>query len=295
MSFPCLQNNIPVEFAIKVATKRLRQDATLLQRTSLPVEDINDILSFCLNTTYFVFEGCYYQQVFGTAMGSPVSAVIANLVMEDVEQRGLASDPVSLSFWNRFVDDVISAVSRNEIDILLQHLNSIEPSIQFTAEREINEHLAFLDLNVHRTVEGKLETDVYRKPTHTDKYLSHDSHHPVSHKRSVAKTLLQRAESLLSNSDSQANEREYVLNVLWENDYPKRFLNDCLRSPVCRNQNNSEDDTSVTEPIKRILSNCNIKVALKPYLTLGHIFAKPKDPVKTNQKTHAIYSIPCMR
>jgi hypothetical protein len=114
-----------------------------------------------------VFEGCYYQQVFGTTMGSPVSAVIANLVMEDVEQRALASVPVSLSIWKRFVDDVISAVSRNEIGILLQHLNSIEPSIQFTIEREINGHLAFLDLNVHRTVEGKLETDVYRKPTHT--------------------------------------------------------------------------------------------------------------------------------
>jgi hypothetical protein len=28
-------------------------------------------------------------------------------------------------------------------------------------------------------------------------------------------------------------------------------------------------------------------------LTLGHILAKPKDPVKTNQKTHAVYSIPC--
>ena len=175
-----------------------------------------------------------------------------------------------------------------------------------TVEREINEHLALLDLNVHRTVEGKLETDVYRKPTHrnirishtrniaysnrpdrvaqlaerwvsipkvvgsiptvarhifqacplwiytqsnitqaSDKYLSYNSHHPVSHKRSVAKTLLQRAESLPSNSDSQANEREYVLNVLGENNYPKRFLNDCLRPPVCRNQNNSEGDTSV--------------------------------------------------
>jgi hypothetical protein len=113
----------------------------------LPVEDIIDLLSFCLNTTYFVFEGCYYQQVFGTAMESPVSAVIANLVMEDVEQRALASFPVSLSFWKRFVDDVISAVSRNEIDILLQHLNSIEPSIQFTVEREINGHLAFLELS----------------------------------------------------------------------------------------------------------------------------------------------------
>jgi hypothetical protein len=108
--------------------------------------------------------------------------------------------------------------------------------------------------------------------THTDKYLSYDSHHPVSHKRSEAKTLLQRAESLPSNTDSQANEREYVLNILGENDYPKRFLNDCLGSPVCRNQNNSEGDTSVkgyaivpyiqdvTEPIKRMLSNVILRL-----------------------------------
>ncbi len=113
--------------------------------------------------------------------------------MEDVEQRALASAPVRLSIWKRFVDDIISAVSRNDIDILLQHLNSIEPSIQFTVERETNGDLAFLYLNVYRTIEGKLETDVYRKPTHTDKYLSYNSYHPVSHKKSVAKTLLQRA------------------------------------------------------------------------------------------------------
>ncbi len=300
-----LFTKIPVDLAIKVARKRLRQDVTLSQRTSMPIEDIIDLLSFCLNTTYFVFDGIYYQQVFGTAMGLPVSAVIANLVMEDVEQRALASAPVRLSFWKRFVDDIISAVSRNDIDILLQHLNSIEPSIQFTVERETNGHLAFLDLNVYRTIEGKLETAVYRKPTHTDKYLSYNSHHPVSHKKSVAKTLLQRAEHLPSNSDSQANEREYVLNILRENNYPKDFLKNCLNPSACRNQNNSEGDTSikgyavvpyiqgVTEPIKRILSNCNIKVALKPYLTLGHIFAKPKDPIPTNQKTHAVYSIPC--
>jgi hypothetical protein len=67
-----------------------------------------------------------------------------------------------------------------------QHLNYIEPSIQFTLEREMDGHLAFLDLDVHRTVEGKLETVVYRKPTNTDKYLSYDSYHQVSgHKRFV--------------------------------------------------------------------------------------------------------------
>ena len=51
------------------------------------MEDIIHLLSFCLRTTQFAYNGTYYQQVFGTAMGSPVSAVLANMVMEDVEHR----------------------------------------------------------------------------------------------------------------------------------------------------------------------------------------------------------------
>jgi hypothetical protein len=39
-------------------------------------------------------------------------------------------------------------------------------------------------------------------------------------------------QSLPSNSDSQANEREYVLYVLGENDYPKRLLNYCERNMI---------------------------------------------------------------
>ena len=167
-----LFTKIPVDLAIKVATNRLRYDDSLWQRTSLPLEDITDLLSFCLNTTQFEFEGTYYKQVFGTAMGSPVSAVIANLVMEDIEHRALTTALVSPSFWKRFVDDVISAVSQDEIVVLLQHLNSIEPSIQFIAERETVGKLPFLDTYVQRTTDGKLETVVYRKPTNTDKYLS---------------------------------------------------------------------------------------------------------------------------
>ena len=77
-----LFTKIPVDLAVKVAEERLREDASLGQRTSLPVEDIIHLLSFCLKTTQFTYNDTYYQQVFGTAMGSPVSAVIANMVME---------------------------------------------------------------------------------------------------------------------------------------------------------------------------------------------------------------------
>ena len=43
----------------------------------------------------------------------------------------------------------------------------------------------------------------------------------------------------------------------------------------------------VTEPIKRILNSLNVKVAQKFFQTLGHIFAKPKDPVTNEQRTDA--------
>ena len=113
-------------------------------------------------------------------MGSPVSAVIANMVMEDVEQRALVTSPVKPFIWKRYVDDVISTVSGNEAEHLWSHLNSVEPSIQFTIEREKDRHLPFLDFNVSRGVQGNLETSVYRKPTHIDKYLAFDSHHPIA-------------------------------------------------------------------------------------------------------------------
>ena len=90
-----LFTKIPVDLAVKVTEERLREDAppnfrrkiSFGLRTSLPVEDIIPLLSFWLKTTQFAYNVTYYQQVFGTAMGSPVSTVIANMVMEDMEQR----------------------------------------------------------------------------------------------------------------------------------------------------------------------------------------------------------------
>ena len=69
--------------------------------------------------------------------------------MEDVEQRALASSPIQNLFWKRYVDDVISAVSVNEVERRLSHLISGKPSMQFTFERENERSLPFLDINVH--------------------------------------------------------------------------------------------------------------------------------------------------
>ena len=107
-------------------------------------DEITTLLEFCLNATYSAFRKSLYQQVHGTAMGSPVSVVVADLVMEDVESRALTTFPSSPRFWKRYVDDTCCALRTDLVEDFHCHLNSIESSIQFTLETESDGQLAFL-------------------------------------------------------------------------------------------------------------------------------------------------------
>ena len=49
--------------------------------------EVSRLLEFCLDATYLAYREEYDQQTYGTAVGSPVSVMVANLVIEDVEER----------------------------------------------------------------------------------------------------------------------------------------------------------------------------------------------------------------
>ena len=222
-----------MELAIQVATDVLSKDDTLYDRTAIPVEDIVDLLEFCLSTTNFKYNNTHYQQIFGTAMGSPVSAVMANLVMENLEKRALSTSLAQPRFWKRYVDDLCAAVKSGLVQTLQDHLNNIEPLIQFTVERETNQEIAFLDVSVYRQDNGQLANKVYRKPTHTERYLAFESHHPIAHKKAVVKSLTNRARNIPTTSYFL----KQVTSALLANGYPKRFIIDSSkpkRSPQHR-------------------------------------------------------------
>ena len=75
-----LFTSIPLQLALE-STKTAIQQST--NELPLPTEDIMDLLNLCLTSTYFQYNGKHYKQLHGTAMGSPVSVVVAEIVMHN--------------------------------------------------------------------------------------------------------------------------------------------------------------------------------------------------------------------
>ena len=125
--------------------------------------------------------------------------------------------------------------------------------------------ISFLDVTVCRQDNGRLSTKVYHKPTHTERYLSFHSHHPVAHKRAVVKSLIDRVKITPSSSDPRSKEMKHVTAALLANGYPKRFVIDVgkPKPPVQQLSTAAPDDAKgfcilpyikgTSEPIKRKL------------------------------------------
>ena len=86
-----LFTSVPIDPALNVIKDLLEKDEKLNDRTVLLVQDIIELLGFCLHNTYFSFQNKFYEQVEGAPMGSPVSPIVANLYMEGFERKAIAS------------------------------------------------------------------------------------------------------------------------------------------------------------------------------------------------------------
>ena len=111
-------------------------------------------LNLCLDNTYLYFCGKFYCQIFGVVMGSPVSVIIANLVMENVEEEAMSTFLNPPKFWKRYVDDTFVIIKKTEVDEFHKHINNIEASIKFSTEHETNNSIPFLDVCATREASG---------------------------------------------------------------------------------------------------------------------------------------------
>jgi hypothetical protein len=151
-------------------------------------DDILALFKQVLTSTYFCFDGQFYEQTDGVAMGSPLSTVIANIFMQDFEKKVIEQATHKPVCWFIYVDDtfVIWPHGQEKLTEFLNHLSGLHNKIQFTLEKEEDDHLPFLDIDIYRKPDGSLGHKVYRKTTHTN----------LANKQSVFAFLIHRAKSL---------------------------------------------------------------------------------------------------
>ena len=159
-------------------------------------------MKICLNVTHLHFCGNNYQQIFGTAVGSPVSAVIANMVMEDVETRALNAFISGPKLWKRYIDDIFVLLKQNKLTDLFNHINAVENSINFTMEKEKNDSVAFLDTTTGAWPETN--TCIFAQSI-----LLH-----INAQHWTLTTLLQRADKLCDQENERKEEIDLVRSTL---------------------------------------------------------------------------------
>ncbi|XP_054748732.2 uncharacterized protein LOC129254302 [Lytechinus pictus] len=263
-----LFTSVPVKDACAIILDRLKFDRTLPDRTQLSPLEIHDLLEMCLNSTSFRWRDTFYRQTEGAAMGSPLSPVVANMFMEHFEETALQSATHKPKVWLRYVDNtfvVWQHGAEETSNFLIQHLNSQHEHIKFTMEIENEGSIPFLDTKITRTAQGSLSYQVYRKPTHTDRYLNYCSFHHPSVLRSINKTLVERAHEV-SDQIHPRGELENIKRVLKCNNYPSHKI--CTELPPSWNPHAEQPKARVVLPylgvacykIQRILREADIEV-----------------------------------
>jgi hypothetical protein len=125
-----------------------------------------------------------------------------------------------------YVDDVLATVKKYKTDDILHTINYRKYKIH--ERRSSNNQLAFLDIVVTRTDDGTINTQVYRKKTHTDQILNFNSNHSTQHKISCIRSLFNRIDTHCNTGQAKQAERKYLYSTFMKNNYPRNFVNKVL-------------------------------------------------------------------
>ena len=196
-----LYTNIPHNDGIKACEKALNKRPS---SSSSPTHHLLRLLELVLKLNAFQFNGDFYLQKEGTAMGTPTAPSYANLFMACIEEDLLSNAPTQpfRSSWRRFIDDVnfIWSEGKESLDTFIQHTNTFHTTIKFTFETSPAQ-VPFLDVLLY-TKNNQLHTTLYTKPTDSHAYLLPQSCHPPHIFTSIPYSQTLRIRRICSDPDT---------------------------------------------------------------------------------------------
>ena len=158
---------------------------------------------------------------------------------------------------------------------------------------------------------------VFRKPTHTDRYLHFSSHHPASAKRAAVRSLFDRARNVTLRKENLREEEAHLTTTFKRNGYPLSFIRAISSStqeaptPPEEESDEEPDDegsqeeerkpplavipyvSGVSERIRKACERFDLRVVFKSGPTLRSLLTKVKDPLPKEKLAGVVYQIPC--
>ena len=216
-----LFTNIPLNETIEICCDELFRSRNNV--SGLSKEQFRILLELATKESFILFNGQYYKQIDGVAMGSPLGPTLANIFLCHHENNWLdnCSNEFKPLYFKRYVDDVF-CLFRDEqhVQLFLDYMNSRHPNMTFTFENEVDNSLPFLDVKVIRSNQHFV-TSIYRKPTFSGVYTNYSSFIPDLYKQNLVSTLLFRIFTVCSSWELMHREVENLKSIMRKNSYPK--------------------------------------------------------------------------
>ena len=99
-----LFTKVTIEDAVQAAWRKIENDSDLVHKLNTHTN--------CRPQ----YNGSIYEQQDGATMGSPVSAVIANIYMGEFEEQAIANATRKPKIWKRYVDNTFTVLLQNHVN-----------------------------------------------------------------------------------------------------------------------------------------------------------------------------------
>ena len=217
-----LYTNIPNHDGVAAVAKKLLQSPD----PDIPSHFLIKLLKLVLTKNYFIFNGNFYLQVGGTAMGTRLAPSYACTFLGDLEDRLIEAYPLKPDTWLRYIDDIYMEWRHGETELLkfVNYLNTSHDTIKFTMEFS-KARIDFLDTTVILDPEtSTVYTTLYMKPTDTNDYLEFSSSHPDHCKTGGPKGQFLRLRRICTRDEDFEFHCENMKQNYIRRNYPARIL-----------------------------------------------------------------------
>ena len=191
-------------------------------------KSVLEALELCVKNNYFQFDSKIYKQKDGVGTGNKMAPPFTCLGVGKFEDLAFASNQELLELvllWKRYIDDILMLFkgSEDQCQELVTWLNSLMPGIIKFKFEYSNTSIEFLDLTI-RIENGRLETDLFVKPTNLQLFLDYFSNHPQHCKEGIVYSQALRVIERCSRPEDMNKNLNILKEKLLQRNFPNILI-----------------------------------------------------------------------